>query len=95
MSSKEGAPIRLCLLLEPAYQLSSPYVFAGDSFGEGWWVVEIQLLDLDGLDARKRRRYRLGEVRMISVCSLVRGEEVVRLGEPATAANANTRRKAP
>ena len=88
-------PLGSASCLEPAYQLSAPYVFAGDSFGEGWWVVEIQLLDLDGLDARKRRRYRLGEVCMISVCSQVRGEEVVRLGEPATAANANTRRKAP
>ena len=38
------------------------------------------------------RRYRLGEVRMISVDTIVRGEEAVIPGEPAAAANANTLR---
>ena len=33
----------------------------------------------------KQRRYRLGEVRLISVHSLVRGEEAVKLGESAAA----------
>ena len=46
---------------------------------------------LCGLDARKQRRYRLGEeVRMISVSTIVSGEEAVISGEPAAAANANT-----
>jgi hypothetical protein len=82
---KEGAPFWLCRLLEPAYQLSAPHVYAGDSFDEGWWVVKIQWLEFDGLDSMKQRRYRLGEVRLISVHSLVRGEEAVKLGESAAA----------
>ncbi len=82
---KEGAPFWLCRLLEPAYQLSAPHVYAGDSFDEGRWVVKIQWLEFDGLDSMKQRRYRLGEVRLISVHSLVRGEEAVKLGESAAA----------
>ena len=31
---KEGAPFWLCRLLEPAYQLSAPHVYAGDSLDE-------------------------------------------------------------
>ena len=80
---KEGAPFWLCRLLEPAYQLSAPHVYAGDSFDKGWWVVKIQWLEFDGLDSMKQRRYRLGEVRLISVHSLVRGKEAVKLGESA------------
>ncbi len=66
----------------------------------GWWVVKIQWLDFDGIDSMKQRRYRLGEVRMISVHSLVRGEEAVKLREPAATAAAaakiktNAKRKA-
>ena len=41
---------------------------------------------LYGLDARKQRRYRLGEVRMISVKTFVRGEEAVIPVEPAATA---------
>lgn len=92
---KEGVPFWLCRLLEPAYQLSAPFVFPGDSSDEGWWVVKIQWLDFDGIDAMKQRRYRLGEVRMISVHSLVRGEEAIKLSEPAaTAAAAKTKTNA-
>ena len=52
------------------------------------------MADLYGLDARKQWRYRLGEVRMISVNTIVRGGEAVIPGEPAAAAaaNANTLR---
>ena len=64
---------------------SAPHVFAGYSFDEDWWVVKIQWLEFDGLDSMKQRRYRLGEVRLISVYSLVRGEEAVKLGESAAA----------
>ena len=64
---------------------SAPHVYAGDSFNEGWWVVKTQWLEFDGLDSMKQRRYRLGEVRLISVHSLVRGEEAVKLGESAVA----------
>ena len=60
-------------------------IYAGDSFDEGWWVVKIQWLEFDGLDSMKQRLYRLGEVRLISVHSLVRGEEAVKLGESAAA----------
>ena len=64
---------------------SAPHVYAGDSFDEGWWVVKTQWLEFDGLDSIKQRRYRLGEVRLISVHSLTRGEEAVKLGESAAA----------
>ena len=47
--------------------------------------MKIQWLEFDGLDSMKQRRYRLGEVRLISVHSLVRGEEAVKLGESAAA----------
>ena len=62
--------------------------------------MKIQWLDFDGIDSIKQRRYRLGEVRMISVHSLVRGEEAVKLSEPAATAAAaamtktNAQRKA-
>ncbi len=43
----------------------------------------------------KQRRYQLGEVRMISVHSLVHSEETVKLSEPAaTAAAAKTKTSA-
>ena len=83
-SIKKAPPFWLCRLLEPAYRLSAPHVYAGDSFDEGWWVVKIRL-EFDDLDSMKQRRYRLGEVRLISVHSLVRGEEAVKLGESAAA----------
>ena len=72
-------PLGACL------SASAPHVYAGDSFDEGWWVVKIQWLEFDGLDSMKQWRYRLGEVRLISVHSLVRGEEAVKLGESAAA----------
>ena len=80
--------------LEPAYQLSASFVFAGDSFDEGWWnvICEDSVARFDGIDAIKQRRYRHGEVRIISVHTLVRGEEAVKFSEPAaTAAAAKTK----
>ena len=47
--------------------------------------MKIQWLEFDGLDSMKQRRYRLDEVRLISVHSLVRGEKAVKLGESAAA----------
>ncbi len=52
---KEGSPFWLCRLLEPAFQLSAPFVFAGDSFYEGWWVVKIKWLDFDDIDSVMQR----------------------------------------
>ena len=54
------------------------------------------LLRYSGSLMRLRRKettaFRLGEVRMISVNTIVSGEEAVIPGEPAAAANANTLR---
>ena len=57
---KESAPFWLCLLMEPAFQLSDPHDYAGNSFDEGWWVLKFQWLKFDGLDSIKQRRYFIG-----------------------------------
>ena len=39
---KEGTAFWLCRLMEPAFQLSDPHDYAGNSFDEGWWVQKFQ-----------------------------------------------------
>ena len=84
----EGAPFWLCYIKEPARQLLAPTVFAGVSFDEGWWVVPVQWLEFNGsvsAGKTKLRRYKLGQVHLISVHSLVRCD-AVKLSEPAAVA---------
>jgi len=85
----EGAPFWLCFIKEPARQLLAPTVFAGVSFDEGWWVVPVQWLEFNGSESghAKLRRYKLGQVQLISVHSLVRCD-AVKLSEPAAVATA-------
>jgi hypothetical protein len=74
----EDASFWLCVLLEDAFQATTPITFAGEAFEVGFYLVKIQYLEFNDFDAvGRRRRYRSSsDERMMNVNCSIRGQPI-------------------
>ena len=91
----EGAPFRLCRLLEGAFKATALLIFSGEAFDEGYYLVKIQWLEFVSVDSANQRRYRLSEERMLSVHFSLRFRAVNLLETSVNASRGRSRTMTP